>query len=371
MHISLPPLASLAKRSTLLTLVLCIVLGLSAIPAHAVGLIAGLPPGNAIKDPQALLRLALPFDNDAIRAVQLDLEDIESQARGRRWSGVKSDIVKASSTFKRKKTEILESVLPENQAKAEPLAEEIIEDLELLKVAADEKDGTKIKTLRADIMTKIGTLEAAMVDGFPFEIPEEYQTLPQLRGRATVEMQTSKGTLTLVVDGYNAPITAGNFVDLVQRKFYNGLPFTRSEESYVVQGGKPKGDAIGFVDPKTKQYRSIPLEIRTEEEEVPIYGVTLEDAGLYLEHPRLPFSAYGAIAMAHGDDPNDASSQFFFHLFESELTPAGSNLLDGRYAVFGYVTRGKEVLGDLKEGDTIVNVKVTEGLDHFVKSSAA
>ncbi len=37
-------------------------------------------------------------------------------------------------------------------------------------------------------------------------VPPEYANLPQLRGRATIEMQTTKGDLTIVVDGYSAPI---------------------------------------------------------------------------------------------------------------------------------------------------------------------
>jgi peptidylprolyl isomerase len=56
-----------------------------------------------------------------------------------------------------------------------------------------------------------------MVQGFPFEVPEQYSNLPQLKGRATVEIKTNKGQVTVVVDGYSAPVTAGNFVDLVQR----------------------------------------------------------------------------------------------------------------------------------------------------------
>lgn len=43
-----------------------------------------------------------------------------------------------------------------------------------------------------------------------------------------------------------------------------------------------------------------------------------------------------------------ASSQVFFLLKESELTPSGANLLDGRYAVFGYVTQGQDNLGIFK-----------------------
>ena len=356
-------LSQIFKRSATLFAGLFIAFSAIAHPVNA----AGLPPGNAIKDPEALLRLALPFDDDNIRAVQLELEDIESQARGRRWSGIKSDVTKAATKFSRKKDSILDNVVSEKRAEAETLAESVLANLEQLKAAAEDQDLEAIKTVRKAVMSDIGQIEASMVEGFPFEIPAEYKDYPQLLGRATIAMETSQGNLKIVVDGFNAPVTAGNFVDLVSRKFYNGLPFTRSEESYVLQAGDPPGDAVGFVNPKTKKYRAIPLEIRTEDENEPLYGATLEEAGRYLEYPRLPFSSFGAIALAHSDDPNDGSSQFFFHLFESELTPAGSNFLDGRYAIFGYVTEGQEVLREIREGDTIKSAKVIQGQENFVK----
>lgn len=76
-----------------------------------------------------------------------------------------------------------------------------------------------------------------MVDGFPYEVPEEYQSMPLLKGRATVDMKVKvkdnpnldECVFRIVLDGYNAPVTAGNFVDLVQRRFYNGLEIQRGE----------------------------------------------------------------------------------------------------------------------------------------------
>jgi len=53
-------------------------------------------------------------------------------------------------------------------------------------------------------------------------------------------VETDRGKITLVADGYSAPVTAGNCVDLVQRGFYDGLEFTRVEEFYVVQAGDPE-----------------------------------------------------------------------------------------------------------------------------------
>ena len=46
----------------------------------------------------------------------------------------------------------------------------------------------------------------------------------------------------------------------------------------------------------------------------------------------LPFSSYGAMGWAREEyDANSGSSQFFWLLFDSDLTPAGKNVLDGRY----------------------------------------
>ena len=48
-------------------------------------------------------------------------------------------------------------------------------------------------------------------------------------------------------------------------------------------------------------------------------------------------------------------------LQESELTPTGANLLDGRYAVFGYVVDGADLLQECQVGDVIEYIKVTDG----------
>jgi peptidylprolyl isomerase len=58
---------------------------------------------------------------------------------------------------------------------------------------------------------------------------------------------------------------------------------------------------------------------------------------------------------------NDGSSQFFLFLFEPELTPAGLNLIDGRYAAFGYVVDGFDVLEELTADDGIVKARVLAG----------
>ncbi len=332
-----------------------------------------LPTGNAITDPKALLRYSLPIENSDVRQLQSSLEDISTQLRAnRRWGAISADLKKADRILNDRKDQLLASVNPERQEAASQTIEQLKQIVTQIQTAVEAKDKEQTRTGRSQALDLVGVLEEAMVQRFPFEIPAEYSTLPQLKGRATVEITTTKGLLTVVVDGYSAPLTAGNFVDLVQRGFYNGLPFTRAEESYVLQVGDPPGAEVGFIDPTSKKYRAIPLEVLVQGDESPTYGITLEDAGRYKDQPVLPFSAYGALALARpGDDPNGGSSQFFFFLFEPELTPAGLNLLDGRYAVFGYMTEGREVLEKLKAGDKIESAKVVQGLDNLVEPQTA
>jgi peptidylprolyl isomerase len=334
------------------------------------GASALLPSGNAITDAKAILRYALPIDSPDLRQVQRSLEDISYQIRSKRWQKITSDVKQASSILSRRSDAIV-ATIPESQRVAGAATlEEIKAGVAALATAAEAKDKAAVQQQRTEILDRIGGLEESMVTEFPYQVPPEYNQLPQLKGRATIAMTTTKGDLEIVVDGYSAPVTAGNFVDLVQRGFYTKLPFTRAEDSYVLQVGDPPGDAVGFIDPKTKKYRAIPLEVLVKGDPKPTYGITLEDAGRYNDEPVLPFSSFGALAMARPEpDPNGGSSQFFFFLFEPELTPAGRNLLDGRYAVFGYVTAGQDVLDRMTATDSVVSAKVISGLNNLVKPS--
>ncbi|NER52029.1 MAG: peptidylprolyl isomerase [Symploca sp. SIO1A3] len=363
----------LAQTSVLALLLVTLSLGLSGAwwnfgndqPARE----SRLPGGNAITDAQALLRYSLPIDNKEIRDIQASLEDISTQLRSKRWSGVSKDVAQASRRLSQPE-KLLADIPEEKKPQAQALISLMNEDLTAIRAALEAKDKEKIWYERHHFLEQVGELEKLMVTEFPFEVPSEYSNLPQLKGRATIEMTTNKGSLTLVVDGYSAPVTAGNFVDLVQRGFYDGIEFNRAEEFYVLQAGDPPGPETGFIDPTTDKYRAIPLEILLKGDSEPIYGITLEEAGLYREETALPFSAYGTLAMARPEnDPDGASSQFFFFLFEAELTPAGVNLLDGRYTVFGYVVENKELLRQLKVGDVIESAKVIEGAENLVEPS--
>ncbi|MFG6096920.1 peptidylprolyl isomerase [Leptolyngbyaceae cyanobacterium CCMR0082] len=196
--------------------------------------------------------------------------------------------------------------------------------------------------------------------------PSIPEGLARLEGKATVELTVNGERILVEVDGTQAPITAGNFVDLVERGVYDGTVFhrvVREPQPFVVQGGDPQSKdptvpvqqlgTGGFVDPDTQEKRLIPLEITPAGSEQPIYGQTLENSQPALQH------THGAVAMARSQFPDSASSQFYFAL-------ADLPFLDGSYAVFGYVTEGLDTVDAIQQGDVVESATVLEGLDNLV-----
>lgn len=209
----------------------------------------------------------------------------------------------------------------------------------------------------------------------PTATPAQTTELPRLQGKATVVITVKGSPITMELDGTSAPITAGNFVDLVNRKVYDGLVFhrvVREPQPFVVQGGDPQSrnpnvpiDRLGtggFIDPGTQQPRDVPLEITPQKAKEPIYSRTLAEAGIdtppKLRHTR------GAVAMARSQAPDSASSQFY-------ITLADLPFLDGNYAVFGYVTQGMETVDKIQQGDRIESARVAQGLENLKTSGAA
>ena len=124
------------------------------------------------------------------------------------------------------------------------------------------------------------------------------------------------GTIIVKLNPTYAPKTVKNFLSLVDDGFYDGLTFHRIIPDFMVQGGDPKGDGTGGSGKNIKG-------------EFSANGVTNPTS-----HKR------GVISMARGNDNDSASSQFF-------ICHADSPHLDGKYAAFGRVVKGIEVVDAL------------------------
>ena len=118
-----------------------------------------------------------------------------------------------------------------------------------------------------------------------------------------------------------APITVENFLDLVNKGFYNGLTFHRIIPGFMIQGGDPSGNGTGGPG------YSIKGEFKSN-------GVNNA-----MKHER------GVISMARAFDPNSAGSQFF-------IMHKDAPHLDGEYAAFGKVIEGLEAVDEIASVET-------------------
>lgn len=118
-----------------------------------------------------------------------------------------------------------------------------------------------------------------------------------------------------------APITVENFLDLVNKGFYNGLTFHRIIPGFMIQGGDPSGNGTGGPG------YSIKGEFKSN-------GVNNT-----VKHVR------GVISMARAFDPNSAGSQFF-------IMHKDAPHLDGEYAAFGKVIEGLEAVDEIASVET-------------------
>jgi cyclophilin family peptidyl-prolyl cis-trans isomerase len=154
---------------------------------------------------------------------------------------------------------------------------------------------------------------------------------PDAPKRARVVMETSKGNITVELNGEAAPLHVKSFLYLANRDFYNGTVFHRYEPGFVIQGGDPlsKNEA-------TKEYAGMGG---------PGYQVPRERNSL--KHEKM------VIAAARSQDPNSAGSQFYFTLEPAPFLDEG----DG-YTVFGKVVSGQDVVAKLRAGDKLKKVEV-------------
>ncbi len=165
------------------------------------------------------------------------------------------------------------------------------------------------------------------------------QTIECLDGLQKVEMITSKGKIIFELDGDSAPLTSGNFLDLINRGVYNNTIFHRVVKDpfpFVIQGGDPLSkdirknkNIIGtgkFITKENGKIRQIPLEIKLN------------------THKK------GSLAMARSQALDSASVQFYISLRELPE-------LDGRYAVFGRIIEGIDVLNIIQKDDRILSIK--------------
>ncbi len=144
-------------------------------------------------------------------------------------------------------------------------------------------------------------------------------------GTQTAVIETSKGTIKIVLHGDKTPNTVDNFMRLSRRGFYDGLTFHRVIENFMIQTGCPNGDGTG--DP----------------------GYEFDDEF----HPALKHDGPGVVSMANAGK-NTNGSQFF-------ITHNATPHLNGKHTVFGRVIEGQNVVNAIRQGDRVKRITIVDG----------
>ncbi len=154
--------------------------------------------------------------------------------------------------------------------------------------------------------------------------------------RPVVVVETSRGSFSFEVFPGDAPVTAAHILELVRARFYDGQRVHRALPGFVVQFGDPQSR-----DPAKRDVWGRGAAAASGR---PI-GVA--------EITKKRIHKRGAVGIAHMGNPAKGDSQIY-------ITLAPRPDLDGRYAVFGQVTAGEDVLAQLQVGDEIRRVYVRQ-----------
>jgi len=170
-------------------------------------------------------------------------------------------------------------------------------------------------------------------------------------GTEVAVIKTSKGAITVKLLGKDAPIHVGNFIELAQKGFYDGIKFHRLEPGFVIQGG----------DPQTRDLSSDKVVelVNAQKSGAFVQGQPMIGTGGPGYSIKAEFDPAtnpnkhidGTLAMARSQSPDSAGSQFYFTL-------GPQSFLDGQYTVFGQTTAGLDVIHKLGVGDEIVSVTI-------------
>ena len=148
-----------------------------------------------------------------------------------------------------------------------------------------------------------------------------------------VIINTSEGELLVELYRETSPITVDNFLNYIDKKFYDGTTFHRVIPGFMVQGGDPTGTGAGGP------------------------GYQFEDEFV----SSLKHDSEGILSMANAG-PGTNGSQFF-------ITHAPTPHLDGAHTVFGKVISGMDVVLKIRErdpmsdpnpGDEILSIVIEE-----------
>jgi peptidyl-prolyl cis-trans isomerase B (cyclophilin B) len=135
-----------------------------------------------------------------------------------------------------------------------------------------------------------------------------------------------------------APITVENFTKLANEGFYDGLIFHRVIKGFMIQGGDPEGTGFGGSDTNIKGEFAVNGVANNISHVRGVISMARRGEGYTIKDGQVVY-----------DTGYDSGSCQFFIVHKDSL------FLDGKYAAFGWVTEGMEVVDAIAK-----NVPVTD-----------
>ncbi len=161
-------------------------------------------------------------------------------------------------------------------------------------------------------------------------------------GEEIAVVDTSKGVIRVQLAGKDAPIHVGNFVELANQGFYDGLKFHRYVPDFVIQGGCPYT--------RDMSPEEVASGRRGPSGQPGTGGPGHQIKGEWATNPHNEHND-GTLAMARSQAPDSAGSQFYFCLGPQPF-------LDSNYTVFGDTIEGLDVIHNLRAGDVINSITI-------------
>jgi cyclophilin family peptidyl-prolyl cis-trans isomerase/HEAT repeat protein len=197
---------------------------------------------------------------------------------------------------------------------------------EAIKTALDSQDylvrRKAVALLKAngcgDFSSRIGTVQTR-------NTAADYErAIARIDKLVTALVTTDKGSFTINLLPEDATLNVDNFIQLAQRKYFNGITVHRVVPNFVIQDGDPRGDGNGGPG----------YQIRCEINQVPYER--------------------GAVGMALSGKDTGGSQWFVTHSPQPHL--------DGGYTVFGNVVAGMDTVDAIARGNVIHSIVITESL---------
>lgn len=165
---------------------------------------------------------------------------------------------------------------------------------------------------------------------------------------------TSKGKFEVELFGSSSPLTVSNFIQNINNKIYKDISFYKIinyPNTKIIHGGLFSKNNSEKIENKNINYlNNIPLELKFNDKKEPIYNFQINDP-IKKDNLKNKFER-GSLAMVKSGKNNSSSTEFFFSLSKSPE-------LDGRYSIFGRVTKGYEILESLKENDSLEKIEIS------------